>query len=84
MVKSKKKIIRLKDESEIRKDLHTDFPAPKALSKIQVDLLTSFLVGHWKEIAKSEHRVAFERILKTLNLGAPKAVKHLAKGDSNV
>lgn len=49
------------------------------LSSIQMDLLSSFLVGHWKEIAKSEHRVAFERILETLNPGALKAVKHLQK-----
>lgn len=49
------------------------------LNKIQIDLLSSFLVGHWKEIAKSEHKVAFERILETLDPGALQAVKHLAK-----
>ncbi len=52
----------------------------KGLNKIQVDLLSSFLVGHWKEIAKSEHKVAFERILETLDPGALQAVKHLSKG----
>jgi len=49
------------------------------LNEIQMDLLSSFLVGHWKEISTSEHRVAFERILETLNPGALKAVKHLQK-----
>jgi len=49
----------------------------KGLNKIQTDLISSFLVGHWKEIAESEHRVAFERILETLNPGALKAVKNL-------
>ncbi len=49
------------------------------LNKIQMDLLSSFLVGHWKEISTSEHRVAFERILETLNPGALKAVKNLQK-----
>lgn len=48
------------------------------LNKIQKDLLSSFLVGHWKEIAKSEHCVAFERLLETLNPGALKAVKKYA------
>ncbi len=52
---------------------------PGLLNKIQMDLLSSFLVGHWKEISTSEHRVAFERILETLNPGALKAVKHLQK-----
>jgi hypothetical protein len=52
---------------------------PGLLNKIQTDLLSSFLVGHWKEISKSEHRVAFERILETLNPGALQAVKHLQK-----
>ncbi len=52
---------------------------PGLLNKIQMDLLSSFMVGHWKEISKSEHRVAFERILETLNPGALKAVKHLQK-----
>ena len=50
------------------------------LNQIQVDLLSSFLVGHWKEISKSEHRVAFERILETLNPGSLQAVKNLPKG----
>jgi hypothetical protein len=49
------------------------------MNKIQTDLLSSFLVGHWKEISESEHKVAFERILETLNPGALKAVKHLQK-----
>ena len=48
----------------------------KGLNKIQTDLISSFLVGHWKEIAESEH-LAFERILETLNPGALKAVKNL-------
>ena len=52
----------------------------KGLNQIQVDLLSSFLVRHWKEISKSEHRVAFERILETLNPGSLQAVKNLAKG----
>ncbi len=51
----------------------------KNLNQIQVDLLSSFLVGHWNEISKSEHRVAFERILETLNPGALQAAKHLLK-----
>ena len=51
----------------------------KGLNKIQTDLISSFLVGHWKEIAESEHRVAFERILDTLNPGALQAVKRLQK-----
>jgi len=51
----------------------------KGLNKIQTDLLSSFLVGHWKEISTSEHRVAFERILDTLNPGALQAVKRLQK-----
>lgn len=50
------------------------------LNTIQRDLLSSFLVGHWKEITKSEHKVAFERILETLDPGALQAVKRLAKG----
>lgn len=49
------------------------------LNTIQIDLLLSFLVGHWKEISQSEHRAAFERILETLNPGALKAVRNLAK-----
>jgi len=52
----------------------------KGLNQIQTDLLSSFLVGHWKEISKSEHSVAFERILDTLNPGALQAVKRLAGG----
>ena len=52
----------------------------KGLNQIQTDLLSSFLVGHWKEISTSEHRVAFERILETLNPGSLQAVKNLAKG----
>jgi len=52
---------------------------PGLLNKIQTDLLSSFLVGHWKEISKSEHSVAFERILDTLNPGALQAVKRLQK-----
>ena len=51
----------------------------KGLNKIQTDLLSSFLVGHWKEISTSEYRVAFERILDTLNPGALQAVKNLQK-----
>ena len=51
----------------------------KGLNQIQTDLLSSFLVGHWKEISKSEHRVAFERILESLNPGALQAVKNLQK-----
>lgn len=49
------------------------------LNQIQTDLLSSFLVGHWREISESEHRVAFERILETLNPGALRAVKRLKK-----
>ncbi len=49
------------------------------LNKIQIDLLSSFLVGHWKEIAASEHKVAFERILETLDTGALQAVKRFTK-----
>ena len=57
---------------------------PSLLNKIQMDLLSSFLVGHWKEISKSEHTVAFERILETFNPGALQAVKHLQKnGDTD-
>lgn len=52
---------------------------PGLLNKIQMDLLSSFMVGHWKEISTSEHRLAFERILETLNPGALQAVKHLQK-----
>jgi hypothetical protein len=52
---------------------------PGLLNKIQMDLLSSFLVGHWKEISTSEYKVAFERILETLNPGALQAVKHLQK-----
>lgn len=49
------------------------------LNQIQTDLLSSFLVEHWKEISEGEHRVAFERILETLNPGALKAIKSLSK-----
>jgi hypothetical protein len=67
-------------ETMICSVIHADgFKIPGLLNKIQTDLLSSFLVGHWKEISKSEHKVAFERILETLNLGALKAVKHLQK-----
>ncbi len=45
------------------------------LNKIQKDLLSSFLLGHWKEITESEHKVAFERILETLNPSISKVLK---------
>jgi hypothetical protein len=47
----------------------------KNLNQIQVDLLSSFLVAHWKEISTSEHRAAFEIILEMLNPGALHAIK---------
>ncbi len=52
---------------------------PGQLNKIQIDLLTSFIIGHWKEILKSEHKVAFERILETLDPGALQAVKPMKR-----
>ncbi len=57
------------------KDLLVKVLKDKNLNQIQVDLLSSFIVGHWREISKSEHKVAFERILETLNPGALQAVK---------
>lgn len=59
-------IIELEANGEIGIDL--------LLNSIQTDLLSSFLIGHWKEISKSEHKVAFERILEKLNPGALRAV----------
>lgn len=36
------------------------------LSKIQADLISSFLLGHWKEIQESKHKIAFEIIMEKL------------------
>ncbi len=50
---------------------------PGHLHKKQIDVLSSFLAGHWKEISESEHREAFEQILKALNPNTLKAIKRL-------
>lgn len=40
----------------------------------QLKLLSSFLIGHWKEIADSKHHKAFEVILDIINPGARKTL----------